>query len=120
MKQAAKTLQDFWSAFGLPAFVEGYVPDDQALPYITYQLLKPYWKQQVSTYARVWYYDRSYVDITEKVNQIETVIGEGITLKSGDGFIFLAKDVNFCQFQPTDTEGLKVAYLQLILEANKT
>ena len=120
MRETEKTLYDFWSGFQIPAFVEGYVPDDQALPYITYQLLKTNWRSQSATYARVWYYDTSYDAITSKVNQIEAAIGEGITLPSGDGFIFLAKDINFCQFQPTDTDGLKVAYLQLITETNKS
>ena len=120
MKQTARALYDFWSGFELPVYPEGTVIHDQMLPYITYQLLKPNWRTQVATYARVWYYDPSYVEITEKIDEIEEAIGEGITLKAGDGFIFLAKDINFCQFQPTDQEGLKVAYLQLIIEANKS
>ena len=118
MRTAASALNAFWNSFGLPAYPEGYVPDDQALPYITYQLVKPNWRSQVSSYARVWYYDPSYLNITAKVDEIETAIGEGKTIRADDGFIFIAKDVNFCQFQPTEDYGLKVAYLQLIIEAN--
>lgn len=124
MKDVAKALYDFWSSFGLPAYPENNVPYSEDgvnpvdPPYITYRITRPEWRTQVSTYARVWYKDTSYKSITEKVDQIESRIGEGLMLSTDSGFILLFKDLNFCQFEPTEDSRLKVAYLSLIEEAN--
>lgn len=124
MKDVAKALYDFWSSFGLPAYPENNVPYSEDgvnpvdPPYITYRVTRPEWRTQVSTYARVWYKDTSYKAISEKIDQIESRIGEGIMLPTDNGFLLLFKDLNFCQFEPTEDSRLKVAYLSLIEEAN--
>lgn len=124
MKSVAKALYDFWSSFGIPAYAENNVPyteDGTTLvdpPYITYRIAKPEWKTQVSTYARIWYKDTSYKDISEKVDEIESRIGEGVMLPTDHGFVLLFKDINFCQFEPTEDNRYKVAYLSLIEEAD--
>lgn len=124
MKDVAKALYDFWSSFGLPAYPENNVPysndgvNPVDPPYITYRITRPEWRTQVSTYARVWYKDTSYIAISNKVDQIESRIGEGVMLPTESGFILLFKDLNFCQFEPTEDSRLKVAYLSLIEEAD--
>lgn len=122
MVDTATALYDFWSSFGIPAFVEGYIPDDVVNnpPYITYRLAKPDWRYQISTYARVWYMDTSYRSISQKLDEIGNAIGEGLMLPCGDnGSILLFKDVNFIQFEQYEDERYKVAYLQLIMEVNE-
>lgn len=124
MKDVAKALYDFWSSFGLPAYPENNVPYSEDgvnpvdPPYITYRITRPEWRTQVSTYARVWYKDTSYIAISNKVDQIESRIGEGVMLPTDNGFLLLFKDLNFCQFEPTEDSRLKVAYLSLIEEAD--
>lgn len=124
MREVAKALYDFWSSFGIPAYPENNVPyseDGVNLvdpPYITYRITRPEWRTQVSTYARVWYKDTSYIDISNKVDQIESRIGEGVMLPTDNGFLLLFKDLNFCQYEPTEDSRLKVAYLSLIEEAD--
>ena len=123
MKNTAKALYDFWNSFGIKAFPEDQIPDDLEgegiiLPYITYQLIKPSWRTQVSTYAKVYYHDTSYEDITTVVDSIESRIGEGVLLPTDGGFLLLFTDNNFCQFTVTGDPAVKMAYLSLILEAN--
>ena len=124
MRDVAKALYDFWSSFGLPAYPENNVPytEDGVTPvdppYITYRIVRPDWRNQVSTYARVWYKDTSYIAISNKVDEIESRIGEGIMLSTDHGFLLLFKDLNFCQYEPTEDTRMKVAYLSLIEEAN--
>ena len=124
MKQVAKALYEFWNSFGLPAYPENNVPysmDDSnpvEPPYITYRVVRPEWRTQVSTYARVWYKDTSYIAISNKIDQIESRIGEGVMLPTDSGFVLLYKDLNFCQYEPTEDSRLKVAYLSLIEEAD--
>lgn len=120
MRELAKTLYEFWNGFGIPAFPEGYADEKTPLPYITYQLLKSNWRTQTAMTARLWYYDTSYDAVTTKLDQIEQAIGEGISLPCGNGFVFIAKDVNFAQFVPTEDDMLKSVYMQMVYEVNKT
>lgn len=137
MRQTAKALFDFWNSFGLNAFPEDQIPDDLSeevpnqtdtkdddyltasvvLPYITYQLIKPDWRRQISTYAKVYYHDTSYSDITNIIDSIESRIGEGTQLLTDSGFLLLFKDINFCQFMSTGDPAVKMAYLSLVMEA---
>lgn len=116
MKNTAKGLHDFWSSFGIPAYPEYAVPDNAALPYITYELIEPNWRDSSPYYARIWYRDTSYIGITEKVDEIRNAIGEGVRIVINDGYVFLFKDTTFIQFQPTEAEDeyIKIAYLQMI------
>ena len=41
MRDTAAALYTFFSSFGIPAYVEYNVPDNAALPYITYELRDP-------------------------------------------------------------------------------
>lgn len=118
MTQIASALYDFWSSFGMPAFPEGSVPEKQALPYITYHVTYPEWKEQSSTYATVWTHSPSYVPLAQVVDQIEETIGEGVQLDTDDGFLMLYKDRTFMQIQPQEDINIKAAYLSLIIEAD--
>lgn len=114
----AKGLYDFWSSFGLNAYPEFAVPDDAELPYITYELKKPNWRDAVSYTVRVWYRDTSYDAITAKCEEIANAIGEGKMFAIDGGFVWLFADSSFLQFQPLEadeTPYLKVAYLSMIL-----
>lgn len=39
MSEVHAALFAFWSGFGVPAYIQGHVPDDAALPYITFEPL---------------------------------------------------------------------------------
>lgn len=123
MMDVARALYQFWSGFGIPAYVEGYIPDNSVTdgtpvvpPYISYQLATPYWKNNQSLHATIWYRDTSYAAITAKVDAIANAIGEGLSIPLDGGFMVLYKDANFCQFQPFDDDNtVKMAYLSLQL-----
>lgn len=118
MTNTATALYEFWSSFGIPAYVEYHVPDDAEMPYITYELTEPNWKEQAAVRARVWYRDFSFVSISAKLDEIKAKIGDGFTMPVGDGMIALFTDDPFIQFQPYEDEtGVKVAYLSLILHS---
>lgn len=114
----AKTLYSFWSGFGIPAYPENGVPDEAKLPYITYSINMPEWKEETIVNARVWYRDTSLQAISAKIDEISSAIGEGVSLSSQNGCVYLFKDSNFVQFQPSEAMvEMKVAYLTLILHA---
>jgi hypothetical protein len=118
MTDTATALYNFWSSFGLPAYIEEHVPDDAQLPYITYTIVKPEWKENASTQGRVWYMSNSFVPLNAKVDEISELIGDGHSIKTPHGMIVLYKDVNFVQIQPfPEDTNMRVAYLNLVLNS---
>ena len=121
MTNVAKALYEFWSSFGLPAYVEDTVPDDANLPYITYRLVVPDWRDSAMTYARVWYRSTSFTAISAKVDEIDAAIGEGISIPTNGGAVYLSKGSPFQQYQSMSDDGmLKVIYLNIIINAITT
>lgn len=92
MLKTAEALKTFFSGFGLPAYAADSVPEDVALPYITYSLSVPEWHQKASAYAQVWDRTRSNAGIIATADQITAAIGDGgkrIPFKGGYLVIWL-------------------------------
>ena len=117
MIDVGKALYKFWSGFSIPAYPEYSVPDDAQLPYITYDIDAPAWRDSSIYNAKVWYRDTSFVDIFNKVAEISDAIGEGVRLPMIKGSIFLFKEANFFQMAPqeNDADNMKVALLTMII-----
>lgn len=116
MTQTAIALYEFFSSFGIPAFVEYTEPDGTPAPYITYELAEPDWKSRHPLHARVWYRSTSFTEIAQKVDEIRYAIGEGVSIKTESGAVYLWVDDNWTQFQPMEGDTtLKCAYLSLII-----
>lgn len=129
MRDTAAALYNFFSSFGLPAFVENNVPDvpnengemeEFSPPYITYELREPEPGKQTSLVARVWYLDTGFDAVTRKVDEIKNALRNGASIPTNDGAIWLWMDENFCQFQPPDEPKIKIAYLMLIMGSYKS
>lgn len=118
MTNTARALYQFFSGFGIHAYVENNVPDEAGLPYITYELLRPDRLRQAPFHVRIWYRSTSFTAITAKADEIRRIIEGGHSIQTNDGALRLWPDDNFIQFQPADEPELKVAYLSLILETD--
>ena len=119
MTQTAMALYAFFSGFGIPAYVEYTEPDNAPPPYITYELTEPEWGESLPLHARVWYRSTSFVEVAGTVDAISAAIGEGASLKTESGAVYLWKDNNWAQFQPMQGDPtLKCAYLSLMIQAN--
>lgn len=112
MINAASTLYQFFSSFGIPAYESHSVPDDAELPYITYVLNDGNWTSAVSIIATVWYKDTSLRGLSEKVDEIKKAVGEGLSFSIPEGgAIYLYRDTPFAQMQNTGKDGVVAAYL---------
>lgn len=88
-----QTLHSFWSGFGIPAFDENSVPDEQdriklygsAFPYITYEVSSDDFGNSIAQTASLWYRGSSWSDITEKEQQIADFITRGGRTLAYDG-----------------------------------
>ena len=121
MTNTATALYQFFSGFGLDAYLEYDVPADAQLPYITYQLIEPDWDDSGTFYARVWYRSPRIDAINAKVDEIKNAIGEGVSIRAPGGAVYLTKGTPFVQFQPMEGDDmLKVAYLNFNIHAITT
>ena len=89
MRTTAKTLKQFISGFGLPAYATYTVPDDVQLPFLTYPLKEPEWGQQANFYIQGWYRTTGYAEMLEKCDQIVAAIGESLRLNAENGYVVL-------------------------------
>lgn len=89
MRQTAKALYDFVSGFGLPAYATETIPDNTALPYLTFPLVDPEWNQKATFYIQGWYRTTDYTEMLEKADQIVREIATGITISMEDGYLVI-------------------------------
>lgn len=82
---ALQALHNFWSGFGLMAYDENTVPDDAALPYITYEASKDFFAPAIAQSVSIWYRSPSWVEITNKEQEIADYIGRGGRMVACDG-----------------------------------
>lgn len=80
-----QALHSFWSGFDLKAYDETSVPDDAALPYITYEVSSDSFGNKLAQSASLWYRDSSWASITEKEQQISEYITRGGRTVAFDG-----------------------------------
>ena len=121
MTNTAKALYQFFSGFGLDAYGEYDIPDDAQLPYISYQIIEPDWDVGGTFYARVWYRSTSYVEINAKIDEIKAAIGEGKSIPTPGGAVYLSKGSPFIQYMPMEGDDtLRVAYMNFNIFAHTT
>ena len=100
MTETAKALYSFYSGFGLDAYPESNVPENAALPYITYTVIEPDWRNAAS-----------YKGICAKVDEITKAVGELVMLPTANGYVAIRPADPLVQYQPIANPEIKVAYL---------
>lgn len=88
---ADKALHQFFNSFGIPAFPETAVPDDQEMPYITYPFAMSLFDDgPVLMTVYLWYKTASEAIPTAKGMEIIQAIGRGgCTVNIDGGYIWL-------------------------------
>ena len=120
MTNTAKALQDFFSGFGLSAYISGNIPDNAQMPYITYDLIEPEPLATGVFSASVWYRDTSVTAISAKVDAIKAAIDLGVSLPTPNGviYIFREKEGRFSQIMNDPNRETKRAYLSMLIQCN--
>ena len=96
-----QALHNFWSGFSIPAYDENTVPDDAALPYITYEASKDFFGPAIAQSASIWYRSPSWADITAKEQEIAAYIGRGgLMIGCEGGAIWIKRGQPWAQRQP--------------------
>lgn len=115
----AEALQTFFSGFGVPAYAVGAVPNDAVLPYIAYSLTVPNFMASAPFYAEVYAQKSiSLVPLNAMVDAIESAIGQGVSIPTGSGAVWIYKGDNFRQDRQYGGDPYyRCAYLNLIIQA---
>ena len=120
MRSTANALYEFFSGFGIPAYLQDTIPDNAQMPYITYELFEPECLTTAFFNASVWYKDTGLDAISRKVDEIRDAIGNGgVTLHTEEGVIRLYRDERFAQMMSDPNPETKRAYLSMIIMNNQ-
>lgn len=118
-RHVGEALYTFFSGFGVPAYAVGAVPNDAQLPYIAYERVTPAFMSAQPFYAEVFGRKSiSLLELDELVDEIETAIGEGVSIPTGSGAVWIYKGDNFRQDRQFNGDPYyRCAYLNLIINA---
>lgn len=111
----------FWNSFGWNAYDENSVDtgaNAPQLPYITYSAQTGSMEQILTFTASLWDKSTSWVNVSDKADEIAEKIGYGYELVQIDGgYLYLTKGQPFAQRMndPDDTE-IKRIYIMLNAE----
>lgn len=115
----AQAIHNFWSGFNLPAYDENTVPDNAAMPYITYATSVDSIGNAISLSGSIWYRSSSWADIQKKAEDIDKYIlsMNPPTIELDDGRLYITKGTPFAQRMgdPDDTT-VKRIYINLMVE----
>lgn len=119
-----KALYAFFSGFGLPAYPDSAVLNengepDVVLPYLTYTPVFDAWGgEPVSLTVNLWYRTESEAIPNAKAREISQVIGQGgVVLPCQGGYIWLKRGSPFCQSLADQADPqIKRRYLNITAE----
>ena len=112
-----QALHNFWSSFGLSAYDQNTVPDDAALPYITYDVAVDDFKYPVSLTASIWDRSTSWTTVTNTLNQISESVGLGGKMIPYDnGSIWIVKGTPFAQRVTDEDRSIRRIYVNIEAE----
>lgn len=110
-------IHQFWSGFGVAAYDENTVPDDAALPYITYEVVTSDFDHEVISSVDIWGRGRSWTEVTNLKDAIADYIGlGGATAKYDGGMLWIKKDNTFARRTPDDNPDIRHITLNIITE----
>ena len=112
-----QALNLFWNSFSLTAYDESTVPDDAALPYITYSAAENDFGYPVSLTASIWYRSKSWSVITAKAEEVSERIGRGgILVGYEDGAIWIKKGMPFSQRVRDEDDSIRRIFMNIEAE----
>lgn len=110
---------NFWESFGIKAYEENTIPSKAVMPYLTYELNTDSFGNNINFNVNLYYRDSSWVDITNKAEEISKKIGlGGININFENGSIWLQRSAPFCQRMKDTDDAVRRIVLSLTAEYN--
>ena len=113
----SRALYNFFSGFGIPAYLEDNIPSGAVLPYLTYQPTIPGgWNESSTFHARLWYPSaKGRTAILQTEDRISAALQDGTTLSCEGGAILLYTGSPWAQPLDNPPEGYLCEYLNFEL-----
>lgn len=113
-----EALYQFFSQFGIPAYVASSVPPEADCPYLTYAPIDgDFMSGEMSMEVNLWFRTDSEAEPNQKVFEIAKAIGFGGTCVGFDeGKIWIKKGNPWAQSVPDEDIRIKRRYLNVDLE----
>lgn len=112
-----QALTAFWNSFGLSAYDENTVPDNAALPYITFSVGDDDFDHPVSLTSSIWYRSKRWDEITNKLNEVSQRIGRGGIMVPYDGGAFwVKKGTPFAQRASDPDDSIRRIFINVEVE----
>ena len=114
----SQAIDSFWNSFGLPAYDENTVPDDAAIPRITYTVETDSLDNVISLNASIWYRSKSWADISKKAEEIGEYIAKMIppSIPIDNGRLYITKGSPFAQRMTDPDDSIRRIYLNIEAE----
>lgn len=119
MVNTAQALNEFWSGFGIPAYMVNTVPDEQPdgtktePPYITYSITETEPTEPATHYAQVFYRGGNLGPLLQKVDEIKSAIGTGVIVSCDGGYVSLRPASPLVQIMIDADPDIRYAYFNL-------
>lgn len=104
-----QAMHQFFSSFGLRAYEENSVPENElapAFPYITYDASTTYGDEEIQIMFSLWYRDTGMAAIDQKVLEIAEDIGFGKVIAFDEGAVVIRPGDSFAQSMSDDSDPL--------------
>ncbi len=107
----------FLAGLGWKAYDENTVPDNSALPYMTYSLSVAEFGDPVSMSVSVWDRSTSWATVTNKADELYNAIGLGGKIIPFDGgYIWVKRGQPFSQRMSDEDDSIRRIYINLEVE----
>lgn len=117
---AQQTLQNFWSGFGVPAYDENSVPDEQyrVYPHITYDVVLGESMDETAMSASIWTRSSSWKSASDLFNLVnDTLSNGGVILPYEQGGLWIKKASPWAQRLGDASDGsVKRIFLNISVE----
>ena len=108
-----QVLYQFWSQFGVPAYLADCVPSEAVLPYITYEVIQPALRGEAVLTAFNWHRrsEDGNVERSALMDDIAAAMPEGgLMLAVDHGYVIIYRnDAGFQQDWQDDVDGDVIA-----------
>lgn len=110
-------LQTFFDGFGIPAYPSTSVPEEAALPYLTYTPMFDSWGGQLALTVNLWYRTSSEAVPSAKAQEISDALSGGKYISCDGGALLLTRGSPWCQSLTDDTDAtIKRRYINITAE----
>ena len=117
LKDAAQTWNDFLASFGLPVYDENTVPEDAAMPRLTYSWSESELDAPVALSVSLWYRSKSWKDITLMAENLYDEVGyAGKVLPIVGGYLWIKRGSPFSQRVSDPDDGIRRILINFTVE----